>query len=132
MMASGFTFSEASKNRLATVDKRLQEIAALAITISKYDFGIPKDGGLRTAEEQNRLFRAGASKADGYDKLSKHQSGKALDVYAHVNGQASWEPQHLAYIACAFFAAANKLGYRIQWGGLWRTFPDLPHFELAE
>jgi len=34
----------------------------------------------RTAEEQNRLFKAGASKLDGYTKRSAHQVGKAADI----------------------------------------------------
>jgi hypothetical protein len=35
----------------------------------------------RSPEEQNRLFKEGKSKCDGYEKVSRHQSGKAADIY---------------------------------------------------
>lgn len=38
------------------------------------------DYGKRSAEEQNRIFKAGASKLDGYKKISGHQTGRAFDV----------------------------------------------------
>lgn len=36
---------------------------------------------LRSAEEQKRLFGKGVSGCDGYIKRSKHQLGKAMDIY---------------------------------------------------
>ncbi len=131
-----FKLSKSSKQRREGVDHRLIEISDLAIQISIVDFGIPGDGGLRTAQRQNELFKEGKSKADGYDKKSNHQSdddgyGKALDFYAYVNGKASWETEHLAMVAAAFLQAASMLGYELKWGGLWKTFKDMPHVELA-
>jgi len=35
----------------------------------------------RSTEEQKRLFKKGLSKCDGRKKRSKHQSGKAADIY---------------------------------------------------
>lgn len=125
-----FRFSRTSEARLSTVDERLQAIARRAIQISKVDFGIPEFGGLRTAEEQNVLFSRGRSQLDGYDKKSHHQTGKALDVFAYVDGQASWEREHLAMVACAMLQAANELGHKLTWGGLWSRFVDFPHFQL--
>lgn len=129
---SNFKFGIASKNRLRTVDKRLQEIAGVALSISKVDFGIPSNGGLRTADEQNRLYHNGKSQLDGYKRKSFHQTGKALDVYAYVNGKASWEKEHLAMVACAMLQAASALGYKLEWGGHWINFVDMPHFELSD
>ena len=65
-----YKLSEASKERLEGVDSRLLEIIDLALTISKIDFGIPRDGGIRTPEQQNKLFNDGLSKCDGYEKKS--------------------------------------------------------------
>jgi len=39
------------------------------------------DYALRSAEEQNRLFKKGVSGCDGYKKKSRHQYGKAMDIY---------------------------------------------------
>lgn len=126
-----FKLSDKSKQRRAGIDPRLIEISDLAIQISVIDFGIPGDGGLRLAERQNELFEDGKSKADGYDKLSEHQSGNALDFYAYVDGAASWEPEHLAMVAAAFLQAAAMLGYKLKWGGLWKSFKDMPHVQLG-
>lgn len=126
-----FNFSDSSINRLNTVDAKLQEIAHLAIEITKVDFGIPPYGGTRTPEEQNKLFHDKKSQLDGYSKKSHHQTGRALDVYAFVNGKASWENEHLAMVAAAMIQAANHLGYKIEWGGLWDNFVDMPHFQLG-
>lgn len=125
-----FTFSKTSLGRMSGVDKRLFNIANLALTISPIDFGIPKYGGLRTADEQSSLFHDGKSKCDGYDKKSYHQTGMALDFYAYVDGKASWEKEHLSVVACAFLQAANRLGYQLEWGGLWKSFQDMPHVQI--
>ena len=117
---------------MCCVDERLVRVAHRAIQISKIDFGIPTDGGIRTAERQHELFEDGKSKADGYHKRSPHQSGRALDFYAYVDGKASWDREHLAMVAAAFLQAASELGIRVRWGGLFRSFSDMPHIELIE
>ena len=127
-----FKLSSRSEERMGGVDPRLIEIAKLAITLTVIDFGIPRDGGVRTAERQYELFKDKKSKADGYKKLSKHQSKKALDVFAYVDGKASWNTEHLAMIAAAMMQAASILGYQLEWGGLWKNFSDMPHFQLLE
>ena len=138
-----FVLSTRSKERRKGVDPRLIEIDDLAIQLTLIDYGHPEHAGKRSAEEQNGLFKAGKSKCDGYTKKSNHQYGKALDFYAFVDGKASWEYEHLAIVACAYFQAASILGYRIKWGGLWkRKSPkyingipygwDAPHIELID
>lgn len=127
-----YKLSRTSKRNRVGVNPKLIEISNLAIRITRVDFGHPSDGGLRTAERQNELFRDKLSKADGYRKLSRHQSGRALDFYAFVDGKASWAPEHLSMVAAAFLQAASLLGYRLEWGGLWRSFRDMPHVQLAK
>ncbi len=127
-----YQLSSKSKQRREGVDPRLVEISDLAIQITVVDFGHPADSGKRTAERQNELYLDGKSKADGYNKLSRHQSGKALDFYAFVDGKASWDTEHLAMVAAAFLQAASILGYKLKWGGLWKSFKDYPHVELVD
>ena len=119
------------KNR-AGVDPRLIEISDRAIQLSIIDFGVPSLGGLRTATDQAKLFTAGKSKCDGRVNLSYHQSGKAMDLYAYTNGSASWQEGHLSLIAAAMLQAAGELGYKLEWGGLWKGFRDMPHFQLGD
>ena len=77
-------------------------------------------------------FHAGLSKCDGYEKISSHQTGEALDVYAYVDGNASWEEHHLAMVATAMLQSASQLGVGLEWGGLWKSFIDMPHFQLKK
>jgi peptidoglycan LD-endopeptidase CwlK len=133
-----YKLSERSIKRMSGVDPRLQEIAQRAIEITAVDFGVPKGGGRRTAEQQNALYRDGASRCDGYTNRSNHQPptpggfGAALDFYAYKNGEASWVKYDLTMVAAAFLQAASELGYSLEWGGLWRTFPDFPHVQLVD
>jgi peptidoglycan L-alanyl-D-glutamate endopeptidase CwlK len=137
---SAFKFSKSSKRNMKGVDPRLIEIAQEAIKITRIDFGIPRDGGVRTAARQNELFRDGKSKCDGYEKKSNHQPdkrdglGKALDFYAidPRTGKATWEDLPLVLVALAFTQAAAALGYKLASGGLWKRFKDLPHVELMD
>ena len=127
-----FKLSERSKMNMTGVDPRLIKIAEMAIEITRIDFGIPSDGGLRTPERQNELFKAGKSKLDGINRKSEHQKGNALDFYAYVDGKASWEKEHLAQVAAAFLQSASILGYKLNWGGLWESFLDMPHVQLMD
>lgn len=125
-------FSINSASVLATVHEPLRLIAARALELSKVDFGIPSSGGLRTAVEQKHLFDLGKSTLDGFKRKSYHQTGKALDVYAYVDGRASYDTEHLALVACAMLQAASELGYKLEWGGHWISFVDMPHFQLVD
>ena len=127
-----FKLGQNSLNNRAGVDPRLIEISDLAISMSNIDFGIPSTGGLRTTEDQAKLFTSGVSKADGRINKSYHQTGKAIDVYAYVDGKASWEKPHLALIAAVMLQAAAQLGYKLKWGGNWKSWQDMPHFELED
>lgn len=129
---SKFNFSKKSHERMIAADPRLVEIAMRAIKISSVDFGIPEYGGKRSRDDQVSLFAKGASNCDGIINKSKHQYGIALDVYAYVNGKASWQTEHLTSVAVAMLQAANELGYKLSWGGLWAGFIDMPHFQLEE
>lgn len=132
-----FALSRRSLENRQGVDPRLIEISDLAIQITLVDFGHGSTAGLRTTETQRQLYESGKSLADGVMRKSKHQSGRALDFYAYVDGRASWEPKHLAMVAAAFLQAASHLGYAISWGGLWAQRGggiygwDMAHVELV-
>jgi peptidoglycan LD-endopeptidase CwlK len=133
---STFEFSTRSLLRLQGVDEELYKLMKLALSRSPIDFGIPEYGGLRTAEDQKKLFDKGLSKADGTIKKSYHQTGKAVDVFAFVNGKASWDEQHLALIAGVVLSCAKEVGLNITWGGTFgsKEFKgwDRPHFQIEK
>lgn len=127
-----FKLSSKSKERLAGVDFRIIEIIDYALKISIVDFGIPADGGLRTAKRQKQLFDQKLSKCDGLEYVSEHQRGLAFDVYAYVDGKASWDRAHLTSVAAAILQSASVLGYKLEWGAHWKTWQDFPHFQLVD
>jgi peptidoglycan LD-endopeptidase CwlK len=133
---STFEFSTRSLLRLQGVDEELYKLMKLALSRSPIDFGIPEYGGLRTAEDQKKLFDKGLSKADGTIKKSYHQTGKAVDVFAFVNGKASWDEHHLALIAGVVLSCAKEVGLNITWGGTFgsKEFKgwDRPHFQIEK
>ena len=127
-----FKLGANSINNMSGIDERLISIAELAITLTNIDFGIPNTGGLRSTEDQAKLFTSGVSKADGRTNKSYHQTGKAVDVYAYVDGKASWDKLHLSLIAAAMLQASSQLGFELKWGGLWKSWQDYPHFEIRD
>lgn len=140
---SGYRFSNKSLQRLETVKPELQLLFKEALKRSPIDFGIPQYGGLRTIEQQQDLYAQGrtepgsvVTKVDGIDKVSRHQSGEAVDVYAYINGKASWDRTHLAIIAGVVYAMALELGIDIEWGGTFGSNDfhgwDYPHYQLKK
>ena len=129
--------SKTSRARLQGIKPVLIDIIEAAIVTSPIDFGIPPDGGLRSAYRQNEMYAQGRTKAgakitnaDGFKKLSRHQSGEAFDIYAFVDGKASWDIAHLTVIASHIIEVAKANGVELEWGGQWVSFKDYPHFQI--
>lgn len=127
-----YKLGKRSRERLQGIDADLIEVVELALTISPIDFGIPEFGGLRTEEDQRGLYTKGLSKCDGIVNKSYHQTGRAFDIYAYVDGKASWDKQHLTTCAAAILEAANALDVKLAWGGHFKSFLDMPHFQKPE
>lgn len=119
-----FALSQKSKDKLATVHADLQKIIEEAIIDSPLDFSITQ--GIRTKEEQQKLFDEGKSQTLN----SRHLTGKAVDIAVFVNGKVTWDINNYKIVAEHIKSVANKLGIPIVWGGDWTTFKDGPHFEL--
>lgn len=126
-----YYLSKRSYTRLNGINAILVAILTEAIKESPYDFGIPSTGGLRTAEKQNELYKKGRSQLDGYKKKSYHQTGKAFDIYAYVDGKASWDKGQLTAIARHIQKVAkDQFDVDLTWGGDWKSFVDMPHFQI--
>jgi len=119
-----FRLSSRSRARLIGVHPALTAVVEAAITRTPVDFMITE--GLRTAERQAALVKAGASRTT----RSRHLTGHAVDVAALVEGQVRWDWPLYGRIAEAFKAAARDLKTPLIWGGDWKTLRDGPHFEL--
>lgn len=123
--------NQRSLDRLKGVKQCLIDILIEASKNSPYEFQIPADGGLRTAEMQNALFLKKVSLCDGYSKVSSHQLGTAFDIFLMIDGKASWDKAKLTETAKHIQSVAkNKFNTSLTWGGSWVNYPDLPHFQL--
>ena len=132
-----YRFSRTSEKRLMYLHPNLQKFFIELLRISPYDFSISQ--GVRIAEEQNKLYQQGRTvpgkvitNCDGYKIKSKHQIksdgfGYAGDIAILVDGKVTWEEKYYKEVARAGRVLMQK--YNIEWGGDWKNFKDLPHFE---
>lgn len=145
-----YQFSTRSKERMTGVHPGLILIFEEAIKISPIDFGIPRDGGVRTAERQHEMFLDPdiQTNCDGFEQPGNHQIqpgeeyGMALDFYAYINGKASWQDHHLAMVAAILIVTAKRLlaegriSIKLRWGGTFGSNDfngwDKPHCEAVK
>jgi peptidoglycan L-alanyl-D-glutamate endopeptidase CwlK len=148
----GFKLGKRSLEKLEGVDESLVAVVKRAIELTNIDFGVIY--GLRTVEEQEKLFAAGKSQT----MKSKHLEGRAVDLMAYVDGKGCWELNVYDDLCDAMKESAKELGVAIKWGAAWsegdirsysgssedammsyidlrrsqgrRPFIDGPHFEL--
>ena len=80
-----FKLSSRSLKKLKGVDEGIVAVVKDAIGITKVDFGVTF--GLRTLEEQKKLYESGRSQT----MKSKHLEGRAVDLVAYFGSDISWE-----------------------------------------
>jgi len=147
-----FKLSSRSLKKLEGVDEGIVSVVKDAIGITKVDFGVTF--GLRTLEEQKKLYESGRSQT----MKSKHLEGRAVDLVAYFGSDISWELNVYDDICDAMAEAARRNTVAIKWGAAWsegdirmysgsaedsmnayidlrrsegrRPFIDAPHFEM--
>ena len=123
----GYKWGKTSLERIATCDKRLQDMANMMLERSPFDLTITC--GYRTEDEQNKAYEEGKSLAKFGS--SKHNTfpSKAIDICPYPIDWSSkdtrWQEVALNAMWCA-----GKLGFEIAWGGNFKSIKDLPHYEL--
>ena len=89
--------------------------------------------GLRTFEEQQKLYNQRPKVTNAKAGQSVHNYGFAVDICLIIDGKEAswdtakdWDNDKIAdwYECVKIFA---KYGW--EWGGNWKTFKDLPHFD---
>ena len=125
-----FQLSKTSESRLVGVHPDLIRVVRGAILHSKIDFTVAE--GLRTLARQKELFAAGRSQT----MRSRHLTGHAVDLVPlrDLDGDgdldASWQKADYYPVVDAMRASAAAAGVLIEWGGDWKSFHDLPHWQL--
>lgn len=90
----------------------------------------PIDGYSRTAETQNKLFKVGRSKCDGYKVISKHQLDRARDLYIiDAMGKITKNADGSYPIKDYELLGKYWEGFGGVWGGRFKN-KDIFHFEL--
>jgi hypothetical protein len=151
-----YKLSKRSYSNLDGVKSILIAILTEGIKESPYDLGIPSDGGVRTDEKQIELYargrttealiKKGIKGVEGKPERSKvtwtlnslhkpHEidgMGYAFDIYAYVNGGASWDMKYLKPIAEHLKKVAKEVfNIDLQWGyDLWKK--DGAHFQISQ
>lgn len=135
-------FGKRSLDNLRNVHPHLVHVLCEAVRTAPVDFTITD--GVRTLAQQQALYAKGrttagpkVTNADGVRSVSNHQAkadgyGYAVDLYPYVGGAVDVNDRggNLPRIAAHIKSVAAQLGYRVEWGGDWKTFKDMPHFEL--
>ena len=152
-----FKLSKRSLGKLEGVHPDMIATVKRAIELTKVDFGVTF--GVRTMEEQKKLYAAGRSQTMNSKHLIQDSGfSHAVDLVAYDGPNVVWELNVYDDIADAMSEAANEVGCDIKWGASWsvgniaayvgtmedamneyidlrrsqgrRPFIDGPHFEL--
>lgn len=119
--------SRRTKDKLKGVDVRLAMLVGYVLATSPIDFFVNE--GVRSEKKQKEYYRDGKSRCDGVENRSKHQDGKAIDVY-YVGWESSDNPTDERWFLLieSFKKAGKMLGLKLTYGYDWGW--DNPHIEL--
>ena len=127
-------FGRKSKERLATCDKRLQDV--FNEVIKHVDCSVLE--GNRNEERQNKLFDEGKTKVKFPNGRHNSSPSLAVDVTPYPVDWSDRERQTL--FAGFVLGIANRMGITLRSGGDWdmdfkvmdNRFDDFPHFEVKK
>ncbi len=154
-----FKLSSRSLGKLEGVNPLLVDTVKRAIEVSSVDFGVIY--GVRTLEEQKKLYAAGRSQTmKSRHLIQQDGTSHAVDLMAYDGSNPSWDIVMYDDIADAMKEAAIETGAKICWGAAWhindiaewsgtmeqamnayidlrrssgrRPFIDGPHFQLSK
>lgn len=123
-----YRFSEKSQAKLDSCHADIQRVFNRVMSYQEMDFTVLE--GERTDERQMMLFADGKSQLDGVINKSRHQSSpsQAADIAPYpINWESLPEFNRLATLV---FKACLEEGVSLEWGGHWKSFHDLPHWQL--
>lgn len=113
-----------------TLHPAIREMVTKFIEDVKNELGIDLlvTSGMRTFEQQQALYDQGRTKPGQIVTKAKpgtsfHNYGLAIDIVPLLAGKPNWKSKDFARIA----EIGKRIGF--SWGGDWKSFKDLPHFE---
>lgn len=154
MEQSKWKFSKKSMDRLNSVHPDLKNFFVELLPLLPYDIAITS--GARTAEEQHNIYMetrenvsgvlrskinpktgkpmSHRTNCDGYEHKSNHQVkedgyGYAVDIAVYVGKNLTWKAKYFGMIYGIAWSSGLLKKYGIEWGGIWKNFEDMPHFQ---
>ena len=114
-----FKLSKRSLSKLEGVHPDMVRTVKRAIELTKVDFGVTY--GVRTLEEQEKLYAAGRSQTMKSKHLIQELSGfsHAVDLVAYDGSDVVWEINVYDNICDAMARAADELEVPVKWGAAW-------------
>ena len=133
-------FGKQSLDRLKTCHSDIQKVMNEAIKHT--DFSVLF--GFRSKEEQFELYKKGrklvdgkwikvgatVTNLDGINNMSEHNysPSRAIDIAPYP---IDWNDiERFKQMAKVVLDSAKTVGVELEWGGSWKSFPDLPHFQV--
>ena len=124
-----FEFSSSSKEKMEDLHPDMVKILNRALQLSRYDFGVSET--LRAFERQKEMVASGRSMTLNSEHLAKDDGfSYAVDIYGYYDGRANYTDKVMNHISKCMYQAAFELCTAIEWGGLWTTLVDKPHYQL--
>ena len=125
---SKYQFGPRSFHQLVTLHPDLRKVLAHALSTGIIDFSVLE--GYRGEEKQNEAFNTGKSKLKYPQSKHNMNPSRAVDIAPYP---IDWNNrERFAKLAGVILACAHEVGVKVVWGGDWKTFKDLPHFELED
>lgn len=129
-------FDKRSGDNIATLQIPAQRLARLFLkTVQAAGMDVRIISGNRTYAEQNRLYAIGRTIEKDKPKVtnakggeSNHNFGIAWDIGVFKNKQ--YLTTSKPYEEAAKLVKAAELE-QLEWGGDWKSFPDIPHYQLS-
>jgi peptidoglycan L-alanyl-D-glutamate endopeptidase CwlK len=120
-------FGNKSSKARDTLDFKLKMIVDAVIQI--YDFSIV--WGFRGEVSQNKAYDDGNSKVKWPYSNHNKKPSQAMDLVPYINGKQDWNnEEEFFYLAGLIMMAAHAQGVKLKWGGRFKDFRDLGHFEI--
>ena len=127
-----FQFGKTSRRKIDTLHEDLQTVLNEAITTSKIDFCVYC--GSRGEKEQNAAFNAGKSQLQYPASQHNKDPSMAFDFapYNNKSPHIRWEDEEsFKKVAKHILKTAKKMEIKLEWGGDWENFVDMPHIQKA-
>lgn len=117
-------FGKRSRKELATAHPDLQRLFNEVVKM----FDCAVICGHRGKADQEKAFAGGFSKVQW--PKSKHNRVPSLAVDVAPFPSLFKDVSKFHDLAVVVKETAKRLGIKVTWGGAWKNFPDLPHWQI--